>query len=65
MTKIRVIECPETGDVIMLNKIVKIKQYDIDDEGYYRYDILTTDNYYTSFYTKSSTYMSMFRTINL
>ena len=65
MTKIRVIECPETGDAIMLNKVVKIKQYDADEEGYYRYDILTVDNYYTSFYTKSSTYMSMFRTINL
>ncbi len=64
MTKIRVIECPETGDVIMLNKVVKIKQYDVDSEGYYKYDILTTDNYYTSFYTKS-TYMSMFRTISL
>ncbi len=59
MTKIRVIECPETGDVIMLNKVVKIKQYDVDSEGYYKYDILTTDNYYTSFYT-NSTYMSMF-----
>ena len=65
MTKIRVIECPETGDVIMLNKVVKIKQYDVDSEGYYKYDILTTDNYYTSFYTKSSTYMSMIRTISL
>ena len=51
MTKIRVIECPETGDVIMLNKVVKIKQYDVDSEGYYKYDILTTDNYYTSFFT--------------
>lgn len=61
----QVIECPETGDVIFMNKVIKIKQYDSDDEGYYKYDILTTDNYYTSFYTRESNYLNLMRTIRL
>ena len=65
MTNVRVLECPETGDVIFLNKIINIKQFDIDAEGYYRYDILTNDNYYTSFYTKTRTYLELFKTIKL
>ena len=52
MSKIRVLENPETGDVIMFNKIVKIKSYDCDSQGYYKYTIKTHDGNYTDFYTK-------------
>ena len=65
MTNVRVLECPETGDIIFLNKIIKIKQFDIDDDGYYRYDILTTDNYYTSYYTRTKNYFDLIKTIKL
>jgi hypothetical protein len=48
----KVLENPETGDIIFLNQIIKIKQYKCDSDGYYKYSILTTDNYYTDFYTR-------------
>ena len=52
------------GDVIFLNKIIKIKQFDIDDR-ILRYDILTTDNYYTSYYTRTKNYFDLIKTIKL
>ena len=50
----KVLENPENGDIIFLNKIVKIKQYKCDNEGYYKYSILTMDNYYTDIYKRDS-----------
>jgi len=52
MTKLRVLENPETGDVIFFNKIIKIKQYDVGADGMYKYEIKTTDTGYTDFYTR-------------
>ena len=57
----KVLENPETGDIIFLNKIVKIKQYKCDSDGYYKYSILTMDNYYTDFYTKVSHFSRLLR----
>jgi len=57
----KVLENPETGDIIFLNKIVKIKQYKCDEDGYYKYSILTTDNYYTDFFTQVSHFSKLLR----
>jgi hypothetical protein len=57
----KVLENPETGDIIFLNKIVKIKQYKCDSDGYYKYSILTMDNYYTDFYTRVSHFSRLLR----
>lgn len=54
MPKIRVLENPDTGDVIFFNKVIKIKSYDCDADGYYKYTIKTTDGSYTDFYSRVS-----------
>lgn len=52
MTKLRVLENPETGDIIFFNKIIKIKQYYVGSDGIYKYEIKTIDTGHTNFYTR-------------
>jgi len=52
MTKIRVLENPETGEIIFFNKIIKIKQYEVSADGIYKYEIKTIDTGHTNFYTR-------------
>jgi len=52
MTKIRVLENPETGEIIFFNKIIKIKQYEVSADGIYKYEIKTIDTGNTNFYTR-------------
>ena len=61
MTKFRVLENPDTGDIIFFNKIIKIKQYDMGADGFYKYQISTSDNGWTDFYTRTPKWHMLIR----
>ncbi len=62
MPKANIICIPDTGDIFFLNKIIKIKQYEKKD-GYYKYEILTTDSVYSEIYSTEGRIMNLFKQI--
>ena len=60
--KLHILENPETGTIIFLNKIIKINKYDrYFNNNMYKYSILTTDNNYTDIFSSYSNWQDMIR----